>query len=74
VLIVEEGQPILVGITASPDGSQVAKQPRPRLNPVDRFFWMTLRCVWPRWTDVLTIVKPTPLLAGTARDFDSSGW
>ena len=34
------------------------KQPRPRLHPADRFFWLTLRRVWSRWTDVLIIVKP----------------
>jgi transposase InsO family protein len=29
---------------------------------VDRFFWTTLRCVWPRWTDVLIIVKPNTVV------------
>ena len=34
------------------------KRPRPRLNGCDRWFWVTLRPVWPRWADVLALVKP----------------
>ena len=34
------------------------KRPRPKLNSVDRFFWTTLRRFWPRWADVLLLVKP----------------
>ena len=34
------------------------KQPRPRLNPSDRFFWAILRRCWSRWRDVLVIVRP----------------
>jgi putative transposase len=34
------------------------KRPRPALNRLDRFFWTTLRSMWPRWSDVLVIVKP----------------
>jgi len=34
------------------------KRPRPPLNHLDRFFWTTLRYIWPRWSDVLVIVKP----------------
>jgi putative transposase len=34
------------------------KRPRPTLNRLDRFFWTTLRRCWPRWADVLIIVKP----------------
>jgi hypothetical protein len=34
------------------------KRPRPRLNPLDRLFWITLRCVWSRWAEVLVAVKP----------------
>jgi putative transposase len=33
------------------------KRPRPSLNCHDRFFWTTLRTIWPRWSDVLLIVK-----------------
>ena len=28
------------------------KRPRPRLNQFDRLFWIILRCVWSRWTEV----------------------
>lgn len=34
------------------------KRPRPSLKRLDRFFWTTLRHIWPRWSDVLVIVKP----------------
>jgi putative transposase len=34
------------------------KRRRPLLNRIDRFFWTTLRYIWPRWSDVLVIVKP----------------
>ena len=34
------------------------KRPRPSLDRFDRFFWTTLRYIWPRWSDVLVIVKP----------------
>ena len=34
------------------------KRPRPCLNRLDRLFWTTLRRLWPRWADVLVIVKP----------------
>jgi len=34
------------------------KRPRPSLNRLDRFFWTTLRHIWPRWSEVLVIVKP----------------
>jgi hypothetical protein len=34
------------------------KRPRPSLNRLDRFFWTSLRSIWPRWSDVLIIVKP----------------
>ncbi len=34
------------------------KRPRPSLSRLDRFVWTTLRRIWPRWSDVLVIVKP----------------
>ena len=33
------------------------KRPRPHLNAGDRLFWTTLRRFWPRWSDVVLIVK-----------------
>jgi hypothetical protein len=34
------------------------KNPRPRLSGWDRLFWLTLRCLWPKWSGVLLIVTP----------------
>jgi hypothetical protein len=34
------------------------KNPRPRLSPWDQVFWVFLRRVWSRWTEVLVVVKP----------------
>jgi putative transposase len=31
---------------------------KPRLRPLDRAFWVALRGLWPRWREVLVIVKP----------------
>ncbi len=36
---------------------------RPRLTGSDRLFWVALRRVWPRWIEVLTIVKPATVIA-----------
>lgn len=33
------------------------KRPRPKLNAFDRLYWTTLRRMWPRWANVLIIVK-----------------
>jgi putative transposase len=38
------------------------KRPHPVLNSLDRLFWTTLRHFWPRWTDVLVIVKPETVI------------
>jgi len=34
------------------------KHPRPRLNNLDRLFWLALRRLWSRWADALILVKP----------------
>src|SRR6202171_727520 len=34
------------------------QRPRPTVTRLDRFFWTTLRHMWPRWSDVLLIVRP----------------
>jgi transposase InsO family protein len=34
------------------------KHPRPRLNNLDRLFWLALRRLWSRWADALVLVKP----------------
>ncbi|MEE8433524.1 MAG: hypothetical protein V3S64_01935 [bacterium] len=36
---------------------------RPRLTGSDRLFWVALRRMWPRWDEVLTIVKPATVIA-----------
>lgn len=36
---------------------------RPRLTGSDRLFWVALRRVWPRWDEVLTIVKRATVIA-----------
>jgi len=33
-------------------------RPKPRLRPLDRTFWVALFRFWPRWKEVLVIVKP----------------
>jgi hypothetical protein len=33
------------------------------MNSLDRFFWMTLRQCWSRWTDLLLLVKPDTVIA-----------
>jgi putative transposase len=35
-----------------------AKRPRPRLNSVDRLFWVVLRRVWSAWKRSLILVTP----------------
>lgn len=34
------------------------QNPRPCLSPRDRLFWVLLRRLWSRWTEVLMVVKP----------------
>jgi len=36
---------------------------RPRLTGSDRLFWMVLKRMWPRWDEILTIVKPATVIA-----------
>ena len=35
---------------------------RPKLNRVDRAFWLVLMRLWPRWRDTLVIVKPATVI------------
>ena len=39
------------------------KNPRPRLSPWDRLFWVTFRRLWSRWADVLIVVKPETVVS-----------
>jgi hypothetical protein len=34
------------------------KQPRPKVDRLDRLFWIVLRRLWEGWSEVLIIVKP----------------
>jgi hypothetical protein len=45
------------------------KRPRPALTRLDPLFWTTLRHVWPRWSDVLWIVKPETVVGWHRADF-----
>ena len=38
------------------------KHPRPRLNNLDRLFWLALRRLWSRWADALILVKPETVI------------
>ena len=42
---------------------------RPRLQPVDRFFWTWLSRLWPGWRRALVIVQPQTVLAWHRRGF-----
>jgi transposase InsO family protein len=39
------------------------KRRRPLLNRLERLFWSALRSLWPRWSEVLAIVKPATVIA-----------
>jgi putative transposase len=39
------------------------KRPRPILTRLDRLFWTSLRRCWPRWAEVLVIVKPETVIS-----------
>jgi len=39
-----------------------AKRPRPRVNTMDRWFWVALRCFWSGWANALIIVQPATVV------------
>ncbi len=39
------------------------KQSHPKLERLDPLFWIVLRRLWPRWTEVLIIVKPETMVS-----------
>ena len=45
------------------------KHPRPKLSWLDRGFWVWLRRIWPKWSDVLIIVKPETVVRWHRRGF-----
>jgi hypothetical protein len=44
-------------------------RPRPRLTPLDRAFWIALYRLWPRWKEVLVIVKPETVVRWHRKGF-----
>lgn len=42
---------------------------RPRLRPVDRFFWVLLSRFWSGWRESLAMVKPATVLAWHRKGF-----
>ena len=50
------------------------KQPRPKLDPLDRLFWIVLRRLWEGWSEALIVVRCRKLsFPGIAPDSGSSG-
>jgi putative transposase len=45
------------------------RQPRPRIRPLDRAFWVVLSRLWPRWKSVLIIVQPETVVRWQKRRF-----
>jgi len=39
-----------------------ARRPRPRMRAADRFFWVALRRLWPRWKEALVIIQPNTVV------------
>ena len=44
-------------------------RPNPRLTPLDRAFWVALFRLWPRWKEVLVIVKPDTVVRWHRKGF-----
>ena len=44
-------------------------RPRPRLTSLDRAFWVALHRLWPRWKEVLVIVKPETVIRWHRKGF-----
>ena len=45
------------------------KQPRPRLAPADRLFWVFLRAAWRNWANALILVEPATVVHWHRRGF-----
>lgn len=45
------------------------RQPRPRISPLDRAFWVALSRLWPRWRNVFVIVQPDTVVRWQKRRF-----
>jgi len=44
-------------------------RPRPRLTPTDRAFWIALHRLWPRWRELLVVVKPETVVRWHRKGF-----
>jgi hypothetical protein len=56
--------PLARGARSAPAVRRVeAERRRPVLSRLGRLFWIMLRNVWPRWSDVLAIVEPATVIA-----------
>ena len=44
-------------------------RPRPKLTTLDRAFWVALHQLWPRWREVLVIVKPETVIRWHRKGF-----
>jgi hypothetical protein len=44
------------------------KQPRRKLHPSDRLFWVLLRRLWSSWSDALILVRPDTVNGGAIID------
>jgi transposase InsO family protein len=44
-------------------------RPKPRLTSLDRVFWVALHRLWPRWKEVLVIVKPETVIRWHRKGF-----
>src|SRR4051794_12104391 len=49
------------------------RQPRPKLNRIDRLFWVVVRQIWTNWSEALILVKPERWSLGIAPDTACSG-
>jgi transposase InsO family protein len=45
------------------------KQRKPKLTPLDRAFWVALSRFWPRWKEILVIVKPETVVRWHRKGF-----
>lgn len=59
----------IVALHQQPAVLQRRLSARPRLQPVDRFFWTWLSRLWPGWRRALVIVQPETVLAWHRRGF-----
>jgi transposase InsO family protein len=44
-------------------------RPRPQLTTMDRAFWLALRQLWPRWKEVVVVVKPETVVRWHRKGF-----